>query len=229
MHYFSIYRKFLYNTGLYFTLRDNGFDTIVSDENTTMNLNGRIGVVNYLYITERFDRSVKVIEELLQDEDDLAPESVAELHNIYALCCRKFVAFNLAKEHFERALQYDGAEEDEYDKSISAVNLGKIAYHELNWEQAAKWNEMALSLLRTAYEKTDNEDLRINIELFIAEYHRLIAECVIWNLNVSDAEVHLLETEEIYRRIISRDRYYVRFIYTSALVKIFGGDTEGGL
>lgn len=229
MHYFSIYRKFLYNTGLYFTLRDNGFDTIVSDENTTMNLNGRIGVVNYLYITERFDRAVKVIEELLQDEDDLAPESVAELHNIYALCCRKFVAFNLAKEHFERALQYDGAEEDEYDKSISAVNLGKIAYHELNWEQAAKWNEMALSLLRTAYEKTDNEDLRINIELFIAEYHRLIAECVIWNLNVSDAEVHLLETEEIYRRIISRDRYYVRFIYTSALVKIFGGDTEGGL
>jgi tetratricopeptide (TPR) repeat protein len=229
MHYFSVYRKFLYNTGLYFTLRDNKFDNTLRDEDSNMNFDGRVGIVNYLYITERFDRAIKAIEKLLQNEAALDPKVVVELHNVYALCYRKYVAFDLAKDHFERALNYDKAVEDEYDKSISAVNLGKIAYHELDWDQASKWNERALSLLEMAYKKTDNEDLQINIELFIAEYHRLIAECLIWNMDVSKAEKHLEETEKIYRKIASRDRYYVRFIYTSALVKIFGGDTGKGI
>lgn len=229
MYYFSVYRKFLYNTGLYFTLRDNKFDNILRVGDSCMDLDGRVGVVNYLYITERFDRSIKAIEALLQNEAVLSPDVVVELHNVYALCYRKYVAFDLAKEHFETALNYDAASDDEYDKSISAVNLGKIAYHELDWDQAAKWNEGALSLLKTAYANTDSEDMQINIELFIAEYHRLIAECLIWNLNVAEAEMHLEETGKIYRKIASRDRYYVRFLYTSALVKIFGGATETGL
>ena len=229
LYYFTVYRKFLYNTGLYFTLRDNKFDSILCDEDLDVNLDGRVGIANYLYITERFDLAIKAIEEILQNETELNPDVVVELHNIYALCYRKYVAFDLSKEHFERALNYDKASGDEYDKSISAVNLGKIAYHELDWSQASMWNELALSLLKTAYEKTNNEDLQINIELFVAEYHRLIAECLAWNLDIPEAEKHLVETEKIYSKIVSRDRYYVRFIYTSALVKIFGGYTEAGL
>ncbi len=229
MHYFSMYRKFLYNTGLYFTLRDNKFDNTLRNEDPSMDLDGRVGIVNYLYITERFDRAIKAIEKLLQNDAILDPNVIVELHNVYALCYRKYVAFDLAKDHFERALNYDMAAEDEYDKSISAVNLGKIAYHELDWDQASEWNERALSLLETAYKKADNEDAQISIELFIAEYHRLIAECLIWNMDVSNAAKHLDETEKIYKKIASRDRYYVRFLYTSALVKIFGGDTEEGI
>lgn len=79
------------------------------------------------------------------------------------------MAFDLAKDHFERALNYDMAAEDEYDKSISAVNLGKIAYHELDWDQASEWNERALSLLETAYKKADNEDAQISIEYWLLE------------------------------------------------------------
>lgn len=229
MYYFSVYRKFLYNTGLYFTLRDNRFDNSLSDEFSSIEINGMVGIVSYLYITERFDRAIQVIQKLLQNENALDSEIVVELHNIYALCYRKYVEFDLAKLHFERALNYEKAIKNEYDKSISAVNLGKIAYHELDWVQASKWNERALYLLESAYKKTDNEDMQINIELFIAEYHRLIAECLIWNMDVLGAEKHLEETKEIYSKIVSRDRYYVRFIYTSAVVKIFGGDVEKGI
>ena len=229
LHYFSVYRKFLYNTGLYFTLRDNHFDDILSRSGSGMDLSVDVGIANYLYITERFDGAIEAIEKLLRNPALLEPDVLVELHNVLALCYRKYVAFDLAKEHFEAALKHTDAAQDEYDKSISAVNLGKIAYHELDWATAAKWNEQALSLLEAAYAKADSEDLKISIELFIAEYHRLIAECVIWNLDVDEAKDHLAKAETIYCKNVFRDRYYVRFIYTSALVSIFNGCPDNGL
>ena len=229
LKYFALYRKFLYNTGLYFQLRDNGFDKVVFSQASKMNLDGQVGVANYLYITERFEETIRVIEALFEQSNELAPDVLVELHNVYALCYRKFVAFDVAKEHFENALNLDEAKEDEYDKSISAVNLGKIAYHELDWESASQWNETALALLDAALEKEISEDQQINIRLFIAEYHRLIAECVIWSMDVEEAQRHLEQTVGIYNTIASRDRYYVRFLYTSALVQIFAGSQEEGL
>lgn len=226
MYYFSVYRKFLYNTGLYFTLRDNKFDNTLRDEDLSMDLNGRVGIVNYLYITERFDSTIKAIDKLLQNETALDSDVVVELHNIIGLCYRKHVEFDLAKMHFYAAFNQNTKNKCEYEKSGAAANLAKIYYHELNWEEASKWNDIALSLLKTAYTKSDSEDNQISIELFIAEYHRLIAECLIWNMDVSEAEKHLEEAEKIYHKIASRDRYYVRFIYTSALVKLFDGDAE---
>lgn len=189
----------------------------------------QVGIANYLYITERFDRAIMETNRLLDKKEQLQPDVVVELHNLLALCHRKYVAFDLSKLHFQTALDHETDMGDEYDKSISAVNLGKIAYHELDWPQAALWNHRALELLDQAFRAADSEDLRIHIELFIAEYHRLIAECLIWNMDVAGAEHHLGEAEKIYQTIASRDRYYVRYIYTSALVRIFGGKTEEGL
>lgn len=220
LQYFCLYRTFLYNTGLYFQLKDNRFDDVINDIRLLIDLEGRVGVANYLYITERFDEAIKVIDELFHCEADLSPDILIELHNIYALCYRKYVDFDVAKEHFEISLEYS-TENNEYNKSISAVNLGKIAYHELDWDLAHMWNDKALGLLHCAYNKTDSEDMKINIELFIAEYHRLIAECLIWKFNIAEAEEHLKITRGIYAKISSRDRYYVRYIYTSAFAKIF--------
>lgn len=229
LSYFSLYRKFLYNTGLYFTLKDNGFDTVLRSMNACMDLDGKVGTANYLYITERFDKAMKLIEVLLENESVLKPEVIVELHNVYALCYRKYVDFTLAKKHFELALNNDLSTNDYYNKSISAVNLGKIAYHELDWISAAKWNDLAMELLEKAYNSAESEDLQITIKLFIAEYHRLIAECMIWNLEVKESQKHLDEAHLIYTTLASRDRYYVRYIYTSALVKIFGGDAVEGM
>lgn len=229
LHYFSAERKFLYNTGLYFKLRDSGFDSVLEDEDILWDLDAQVGIANYLYITERFDRAIAETDRLLEKKEQLQPDVVVELHNLLALCHRKYVAFDLSKLHFQTALDHETDTGDEYDKSISAVNLGKIAYHELDWPQAALWNRRALELLERAFRAADSEDLRIHIELFIAEYHRLIAECLIWNMDVAGAEHHLGEAAKIYRAVASRDRYYVRYIYTSALVRIFGGNTEEGL
>lgn len=229
LHYFTLYRKFLYNTGLYFTLKESRFDDVLDNEKLTADTDTAVGIANYLYITERFERAAGLIGKLLEDSDSLSPDVTVELNNVIALCYRKFVAFDRAEDHFRTALNYPDAPDDEYDRSISAINLGKIAYHELNWKDASGWNDLALSLLSSAYSKTDNEDEKTSILLFIAEYHRLIAECLIWNLDVAHAESHLKEAEQIYQNVTSRDRYYVRFLYTSALVSIFGNNIQSGL
>lgn len=228
-YYFSAYRKYLYNTGLYFTLQKTGFDNVLPIDISTVELDVKVSIANYLYITERFDAAIKTIEKILENKVSLETELIVELYNVLALCYRKYVRFDLSKEHFKMALDYANSLEDEYEKSTSAMNLGKIAYHELDWDSASEWNNLGLSLLEKTYDKAESEDRQISIGLFIAEYHRLIAECLIWDLNVVDAEMHLAEAEKIYRKFAHRDRYYVRFIYTSALVKIFAGDADTGL
>lgn len=227
--YFSKYRKFLYNTGLYFVLKNAEFDKTLHNSDYAQELNIEVGVANYWYITERFDLAIKVIKSLLERKGDLSSDTTIELNNLLALCYRKYVVFDLAKDHFLEALNNPDAKDDDYDKSISAVNLGKIAYHELDWDLAEEWNDKALCLLENSLNQTDSEDMRVNIELFIAEYHRLIAECVIWNFEVEKALQHLAYAASTYEKVASRDRYYVRYLYTSALVKIFSKDFEQGL
>ena len=224
--YFSIYRKFFYNTGLYFVLQSNKFDNILRSDYIGKNISFDVSVANYLYITERFDRAVKLIQKLLSYSAQLAPDVIVELNNVIALCYRKHVDFDLSKQHFRTALDYQAATDAYYDKSISAVNLGKIAYHELDWNAADQWNKTALELLQKSYDQTDSEDMQITIELFLAEYHRLIAECVIWNMDIDSAERNLAYAESTYKKIAFRDRYYVRSIYTSALVEAVKGDSD---
>ena len=227
--YFSKYRKFLYNTGLYFVLKNAEFDKTLHNSDYVQDVDIEVGVANYWYITERFDLAIKVIKNLLQRKDGLASDTIIELNNLLALCYRKYVVFDLAKDHFLEAFNNSDAKDDDYDKSISAINLGKIAYHELDWGLAEKWNNTALGLLENSLNQTDSEDMRVNIELFIAEYHRLISECVIWNFEIEKALQHLAYANRTYEKIASRDRYYVRYLYTSALVSIFSKDFEQGL
>lgn len=210
--YFPKYRKFLYNTGLYFVLKNAEFDKTLHNSDYVQDVDIEVGVANYWYITERFDLAIKVIKNLLQRKDGLASDTIIELNNLLALCYRKYVVFDLAKDHFLEAFNNSDAKDDDYDKSISAINLGKIAYHELDWGLAEKCNNTALGLLENSLNQTDSEDMRVNIELFIAEYHRLISECVIWNFEIEKALQHLAYANRTYEKIASRDRYYVRYL-----------------
>ena len=67
--YFSKYRKFLYNTGLYFVLKNAEFDKTLHNSDYVQDVDIEVGVANYWYITERFDLAIKVIKNLLQRKD----------------------------------------------------------------------------------------------------------------------------------------------------------------
>ena len=220
---FSQHRKFLYNSGLYFNLKEIGFDRVANTEIEKNGIEYGIGVAYYYYITESFNTAVQTINKLLATED-LPFGSESELYNLLALCYRKFVDFTKSKDYFEKAFKCDS--NSDYDQSISLINLGKIAYHELDWTEADKWNKQALELLSQELERADNDDTKSSLTLFLAEYHRLTAECLIWNSQLENVNRELDIAETLYNTVTSRDRYYVRYLYTSAFRNILRGNFQ---
>lgn len=220
---FSKHRKYFYNSGLYFSLKEIGFDRIAKTEFEKNGIEYGIGVAYYYYITESFNITIQIINKLLATEN-VPSESVAELYNLLALCYRKYVDFAKSKDFFEKA--YNCNSNSDYDQSISLINLGKIAYHELDWGEADKWNKQAVNKLLHELERADNDDSRSSLTLFLAEYHRLTAECLIWNSQLEDVNRELDIAEKLYNTVTSRDRYYVRYLYTSLFRNILKGDFQ---
>lgn len=220
---FAHYRKFFYNSGLYFQLKRCGFDRYLDNQCGYESSNGKIGVAYFYYITENFDRAISCVKAMLVADENFSVEEKSELHNLIALCYRKYVDFGKAKCHFEKAYDNSIDTEEYYNQSISLVNLGKIAYHELDWVNADKFNVQAIEHLETELKSTDNEDYKIVLELFIAEYHRLSAECLIWNYDLERVDAELNAAKSIYDKVQSRDRYYVRYLYTSVFRDLLAG------
>lgn len=223
---FAKYRKYLYNSGLYFQLKSCGFDDFLTTHKKYASIDGQIGIAYFYYITENFKAAIHSIELLLSNNDVLSASENAELHNLLALCYRKGVDFEKSKEHFLSAFKIAEGTDELYNQSISLINLGKIAYHELNWNEADSWNKKASSYLEKELANSTDGDYKISIELFIAEYHRLSAECLIWNQDLTRVDMELLESQKVYDRIQRRDRYYIRYLYTTAFRNILAGNYD---
>ena len=224
---FSNYRKFFYNSGLYFNLKECGFNDVASEDIWNQNLESAIGVAYYYYITESFSTAIKKIQDIL-DSCEFSPSTrsiISELSNLLGLCYRKSVDFEDSKYAFIGAV----ADEDttDYDKANSLKNLGKIAYHELDWEAASDYNERARQCLSRELERANDDDSKASLNLYLAEFHRLTAECLIWNFQLEEVDKELNIAESIYNSVTSRDRYYIRFLYTSAFRDILSGDFLG--
>jgi len=223
---FAEYRKFFYNSGLYFQLKKGGFDNFLCDEKIYESIDGKIGIAYYYYITENFEKTITLVNQMLETINDLSKAEIEEVHNLIALCYRKYVDFEKAKEHFMLAFESGNDIDTYYNQSISLVNLGKIAYHELDWKAAVEWNKQAIQYLCNELSNTTDEDYKVVLELFIAEYHRLSAECIIWNYDLKRVDEELQFAHDIYDRIKSRDRYYIRYLYTSVFRNILAGEYE---
>lgn len=223
---FSKYRKFFYNSGLYFQLKKCGFDEFLEQKTKYDNIEYNIGISYYHYITENFCKTINTIEDIFSLKIKLSPVENVELHNLLALCYRKNVDFEKSKKHFILAFDLGNEIKANYDQSISLVNLGKISYHELDWVGAMNWNQKAILYLKNELDNAEDEDYRISLQLFIAEYHRLIAECLIWSCNLEQVDEELNKAEKIYKQIQNRDRYYIRYLYTKVFRDIMAGNFD---
>lgn len=224
LDFLSQHRKFFYNTGLFFQLKKCGFDEVLEMKDEIWDCNTEVACAYYRYITEDFVGSISSINEIFSKEvckND--PDLMAELNNVIALCYRKEADFKLTTQHLESALELAEQTDKNYDNAATIANLAKVAYHELNWDLADARNKEAVKLLEQELNDAGNEDDRSSIELFLAEFNRLSSEAVIWNFKVDEADKYLQNAERIYANNSWRDRYYLRFLYTSALLDIFHG------
>lgn len=203
-------------------LKKCGFDHVLAEKEAKWGIEADVGIAYYYYIAESFHLATIEIEKLLERKN-LEANMESELHNLLALCYRKSVGFGESKDHFKKAFEIGESATTFYDQSISLINLEKIAYHELDWAEADGYNKKAITYLRQELEASSDEDYKISLELFIAEYHRLSAESLIWDAQAERVNAELKAADVIYQEILSRDRYYIRYLYTSTFRDILVG------
>ncbi|MBT5491767.1 hypothetical protein HOK00_05670, partial [bacterium] len=132
--------------------------------------------------------------------------------------------FDKAKESFLLVLEASEVNNNFFEASIAACNIGKIDYHTFNFDLAKINTQNGIDLLnKTMEEKLSSDKLKSN-QLFLAEYYRLYAEALLWNFEVDEAQVYLDKSDKIYSSMETRDRYYVRWLYTSSFVEILKGN-----
>ena len=222
---FARQRRFFYNSGLYFELKKAGFDKILENKEDNWGIDSEIAIAFYYYITEDFIKTIKKINELFDSDFELSDNSInIELYNVIGLCYRKLVEFDKAKESFLLVLEASEVNNNFFEASIAACNIGKIDYHTFNFDLAKINTQNGIDLLnKTMEEKLSSDKLKSN-QLFLAEYYRLYAEALLWNFEVDEAQVYLDKSDKIYSSMETRDRYYVRWLYTSSFVEILKGN-----
>lgn len=130
-HIFVNNRRYFYNAGLYFELKDIGFDNVIKEYMQFDSLEILAGCVYYYYINEQYEDSEKLAREIIQRYYE--PKNFAiitELENEIALCCRKLVRFDDALQHCKVICETTGSScTDFYEVALAHQTIGKIYYH----------------------------------------------------------------------------------------------------
>lgn len=237
---FSNYRRILYNSGLFFNLKEIGLSVALKTEGE-WNLEGEIGKVFYYYIVENFERAISKAKALITKNEEIKsqPALLAEVLNVKGLSQRKIVEFDEALESFDKAIEYaKTAIEDEYigdsdpsfEISLSHLIKGKIYTNMINFHEANKNYKKAIKYLSNNIEEMGNCDRKISNTLFLAEDYRVFADSLIWEGEYDDASEKLKECEDIYvTNKQTMDRYYIRFKYTTQLLLTMSNDVVSAI
>ena len=235
---FSENRRLLYNSGMFFKLKELGLSVALRQDNSDWGLEGEVGKVFYYYIVEDFSKAIKKAGSLLgADNGQMSASILSELYNVKGLSERKLVLFDDALESFERSIEYaelamdeqdDTHSDAEFELSLAYLIKGKIYLSTLRFDESNKSCKRAVKILSRKIDEMPESDKRTSNLLFLAEDYRVSAYGYIWQREFELAEDRLLHAEEIYRENSNTvDRYYIRFQYTSLFNKIMQGQTAG--
>ncbi len=234
---FSENRRLLYNSGMFFTLKELGLSIVLRSDNGDWGLEGEVGKVFYYYIVEDFAKAIKKAKNLLLGACGPLTDSVySELYNVKGLSERKLVLFDDALESFEKSIEYAELAMDEQDTthsdaefelSLAYLIIGKIYLSTLQFDKSNKSCKKAVKILSRKIDEMPEGDKKTSNTLFLAEDYRVSAYGYIWQGEYEAAEERLLHAEEIYTENSNTvDRYYVRFLYTSVFLKIMQGQDK---
>lgn len=183
-----------------------------------------VGILYYLYAMEKFDSVILLTEKMMHDQEQFTQVPLttkSQIYEVYGLSLRKLGLFKEAKDAFEATSVYGKHAEDPYQISLGYANLAKIYYHQIDFDSGYSYNKLAFDYLSQSLNiESSMHGSKTGIQLFMAEYKRLAAECYIWGYEYDKAEECFKYIENVYTEIQMRDRYYVRFLYSSALYSI---------
>lgn len=232
-------RRLLYNSGMFFDLQKLGLTDALSDLEGTFELEGEIGVAFYYYIVEEFDKAIRQCKLLINSNKEIQdkPELLAELHNVKGLSQRKIVEFDEAIGSFGNAIKCSNDAKDSipsknsdpaFEESMAYLILGKIYTNMLDFNKANECLDKSVEILNNRIDELDDGDDKTAKLLFLAEEYRVYAYSCIWENDFKKAEDLLNKCDMIYRNNkSSTDRYFLRYQYTSCLLKIMSNEVKG--
>ena len=237
---FSEYRRLLYNSGMFFTLKKCGLSVALRSDTADWGIEGEIGKVFYYYIVEDFARAIRKAKTLLSTREELKADDYlkSELYNVKGLSERKLVLFDDAMESFDKSIECITAviEDDyvpengdpEFEKGMAYLIKGKIYLHMLDFRGANRSIKTAIKTLQRKIDEMPENDKRISNLLFLAEDYRVLADGYIWQREFELAEECLRECETIYAgNKTCSDRYYIRYKYTGLFLRIMRREATG--
>lgn len=234
---FSDNRRLLYNSGMFFKLKSIGLSIALRKDTRFWGIEGEIGKVFYYYIVEDFSKAIKKTKTLLDDpavKQDLVLQS--ELYNVKGLSERKLVLFDDALESFDNCIAAaEEADENcsensdmEFELSLAYLIKSKINMHLLDFLGSNKNGKKAIKILSRKIDEMPECDKRTSNILFLAEDYRVCADAYIWQQEYELAQERLKACQDIYQANNgSIDRYFIRYKYTSLLLRIMQGDADG--
>ena len=233
-------RRYLYNSGLFFDLKELGFDEILSSYKK-LDMEVLVGCVNYLYITEKYDQCEQLAQSFKQKSRDNPSELFAhlfnkkpfskkydalmsEVENEIALSCRKLVRFDDALEHCEAVFYFGRDNTDYYEIALAHQTIGKIFYHRGQWTAAYAELCEAVRLLEDSLNLTTDADYIKMLKLYVAAFEREVALSMVWKNDVPLAKKHLAHAGAIYDELKSIDRYHIRYLYVDMFAETVNGN-----
>jgi len=234
---FSENRRLLYNSGMFFILKKIGLSVALRADLRNWGVEGEIGKVFYYYIVEDFSKAIKKAKTLLASDEVKADYLLqSELYNVKGLSERKLVLFDDALESFDSCIEaVENIEEEnransdmEFELSLAHLIKAKIYLAMLDFSSCNKHCKKAIKILSRKIDEMPDSDKKTSNVLFLAEDYRVFADAYIWQKEYDDAQDMLRECEEIYQANNgSVDRYFIRYKYTSLLLRIMQRDSEG--
>lgn len=224
-------RRYFLDNGYFLDLSQMEFQKLVDSllELNSYENSSCVGILYYLYAIEKFDTIIVLTKKILQQQTlllQMSPTTKSQMYEVYGLSLRKLGLFKDAICAFEATCKYGELANDSYQISLGYANLAKIYYHQVDFNLGYRFNKLAFDFLECSLNKHDELYIsRTSIQLFMAEYKRLAAECYIWGGEYDKAKECFCYIEDVYNKIPLRDRYFVRYLYSSALYSICVGDT----
>ena len=222
-------RRYLYNAALYFDLKDMGFDEVIDDYLAKDDIVITTGCVNYLYINEDYEKTIELATSQCEKYSAGGDKTayLCELENEIALSYRKLVDFDSALVHSRKVCDIYDNNHDFYELALAHQTIGKILYHRKEWDEAYKYLCKAISLLEDSLKNAKSDDYIKMLTLYVAAFEREVALSLVWQRNTDLARKHLGHAGEIYNKLHSYDRYYVRYLYVGMFADILDGKLEG--
>ncbi|MBQ3589290.1 MAG: toll/interleukin-1 receptor domain-containing protein [Clostridia bacterium] len=235
---FSTHRRLLYNSGMFLDLKEIGLSVALRTDTSNWGVEGEIGKAFYYYIVEDFPKAINKCKQLLEGNEDVKNDTTlqSELYNVKGLSERKLVRFDSALESFQNCIDIladsiDGDRDNsdaEFELSLAYLIISKINMHMLDFDACNMHSRKSIKILNRKIDEMPDGDKRISNELFLAEEYRVWANAYIWQREFDLAEMNLKNCEDIYRKYNnSTDRYFIRFRYTSLLLKIMDKQFDG--